>query len=228
MSGRCTETFRVTLLACWVAIPPLGLLALSQVQPLYIQRYLFGILPGYALLVGVGVAALPTLLERRKLPTRWPSALAIAVVLGAAFLQLARHPPPYDKSEDLRAAARLLGASSRPSDGLAFHTSWTRIGLSYYLRQQHSPLLANDLAFKESSRSRGDAIASEVSPATLTERMRQRSRIWLVSYDTKWHLSPDPVSTMGVALLRREFTHVRHVEFGGLRLDLYWRVATRK
>ena len=105
-SGRCTQTFRVTLLACWVAIPPLGLLALSQVQPLYIQRYLFGILPGYALLVGVGVAALPTLLERLKLPTRWPSALAIAVVLGAAFLQLARHPPPYDKSEDLRAAAR--------------------------------------------------------------------------------------------------------------------------
>lgn len=57
-SDRGVEAFEAGLPLVWVMVPTVTLIALSVVQPLFIPRYLFEILPGVAVLVGATVSRL--------------------------------------------------------------------------------------------------------------------------------------------------------------------------
>ncbi|MEV4196712.1 hypothetical protein AB0J65_35800, partial [Streptomyces toxytricini] len=104
-----------------LAVPQLGLIGLSLVQPLFLERYvLFGML-GLALLVGAALGA-----GVRALAPRFPraSALLVPAVVAAAVLALLPQSlakrSPASRVDDVLAVAGEVARLGRPGDAVVF------------------------------------------------------------------------------------------------------------
>jgi mannosyltransferase len=80
-AAHCFPRWKSVLVIGWTLAPFLLTLGLSAVQPAFDSHYLLTAAAGLALLVGVGVAALP----------RKPSVLLLALLVAGAGLQLAHY-----------------------------------------------------------------------------------------------------------------------------------------
>lgn len=98
----------VTPLA-WAVVPPAALIAVSLVTPKMVPRYVFPSAVGAVVLVGVGLAALPT---RRHLV----AATAVLLALAVSY-QVAGHQAG---TGDWTEAVRLVATESRPDDAIVF------------------------------------------------------------------------------------------------------------
>jgi mannosyltransferase len=113
---------RIVLAVTWAFLPILVSFAVSQVHPLFVERYLIVSSPGVALLSAVAI---------RRLPPK-AAALALAAVIACAAPSLWRwyHRPPL---EDWKLASAFLAGRARQNDSVAYEMSWAIPALSYYV-----------------------------------------------------------------------------------------------
>ncbi|MEU1851914.1 glycosyltransferase family 39 protein [Streptomyces sp. NPDC019990] len=218
-------------------VPPGILLAVSQVRPLFHDRYVFYALAGVPLLVAAGAGRVAGALERVRcegrrvrLRGRWKRAvLGVAGVL--ALLVAFVHQLP-DHRRDRRSAHRpdnLAAVSAfavrhlRPGDPVLFVPSVGRLAALAYPKGFRR---ARDIALRESAPRSGTLWGREAIPGELRLRLASVDRVWVVAepyaLDPRWSPS-DPVERTKLAVLREEFAlrqeHVR----GGAVLRLHVR-----
>lgn len=130
--GRPAARRKVWLVAVpvlWLVIPPALLIALSEIRPRFVDRYLVAVTPAVALLVGLGlIRAVDWAVRRLRAPAvAGPVAL---VLLGATLAtgwaavgQTGMNDQPVAEWDDLVAT---VSDRLEPGDGLLLYSDWSR------------------------------------------------------------------------------------------------------
>jgi mannosyltransferase len=119
------STLRLPLL--WIVLVPGGVLAVSvAIQPLWVDRYLIGVLPALFIIAAWAI---------KSLPHRW----AIAGMLVA--LSLVGVNTWYDAAkDDWRAAAAYVATRAQPSDAVLVWPAHNRMPFGYYYAAAGEPV----------------------------------------------------------------------------------------
>jgi mannosyltransferase len=212
------DAWRLALPLCWVAIPPVLLGLICAVQQTWVDRYLIGIVPAFGVLAGVAVTVL-----RARAGTVAAAVLAV-VLLAGALRATAGESHPSALGEDLRGAAAYVSAQTRPGDQLVYAPAFARVGLQYYLQREGGPA-PRDLALdpRQTAVIRGDLFARDLPQAEIARRLAGARRLWVLGYGFRsgWHPTPEPVSAVAPAILRRDFRLVARRPFGTFVVQLY-------
>ncbi len=125
--SRATSATRVpALVATWFLIPLLATLAISIFKPVLIPRYLIVALPGFALLVGLGLSRLT---RKRVVPML--AGVVVLVVLGAhGYANIWGQA----KRESWREIERTVSRDARPTDAIVVFPASSTFAFSYYAR----------------------------------------------------------------------------------------------
>ncbi|GGY49211.1 glycosyltransferase family 39 protein [Streptomyces djakartensis] len=222
-------------------LPPGMLLTVSQVRPLFHERYVFYALAGAPLLVAAGAGRVAGRLERalcegRRARTGGRRARALLGVAGvvtllAAFVhQLPDHRRDRSaahRPDNLAAVSAFAVRQVRPGDPVLFLPSVGRLAALAYPKGFRQ---ARDIALREPAPRSGTLWGLEATPGELRRRLAAVDRVWVVAepYALKPRWSPaDPVERTKLAVLEAEFTvreqHVRE----GVVLRLHVRKPPR-
>ena len=119
------------LAASWVVLPVGATVAVSAVRPLFVDRYLLVVLPGWCLLVALGVWVLPR-------PALRLAAAAAVVVLAVPALGDWRRAPAV---ENWSAATAVVAREGRPGDAVFVYPSYARFPFGHAARDREEPWL---------------------------------------------------------------------------------------
>jgi mannosyltransferase len=164
--AACQDGKLAWLVWPWLALPPLALLAVSYLKPVFDTRYVTFCLPPVALLAGAGLAALR------------PRARVVAAALVVAFVvptQLGlRVPVPVG---DTQIVGQFLSAHERPGDAIVFPEGsippWNVVYPDGF-----APL--RDLSLRQTPAQAGHLFGTSVPVPVLLRRERGVSRIWII------------------------------------------------
>ncbi len=112
----------VVFAAAYLVVPVGAAWLISQVKPLYSERYLLTFLPGYLLLAAAGLGALPGAWWRRAAMAGLVVALAFGLWQMAGVLQ----------TEDWRSAAAYVSSRAADGDVAVFYPGWNEKPFGYY------------------------------------------------------------------------------------------------
>jgi len=148
----------------WLAVPPAVLLAVSEIKPVYDSRYVIFCLPAAALLAGGGLAALG----------RASSAVALTLIAALSLpAQLAWRVP----GGDMREAAQILSANTRPGDGIVYPST----GIPpWYLAYPASFQGVRDVGMGVSGAVLGHLYGAAAPLPTVRRREDSLRRLWVV------------------------------------------------
>ncbi|MFJ6939515.1 hypothetical protein [Streptomyces sp. NPDC101132] len=235
-------------------VPPALLLGVSQLEPLYYDRYVLFALPGLPLLAAASLDALPAVLPAAlsALPSRWRAARAAgarparppgrrpaAVAYGLAGVLLvaagfwtqypvhARLRTPESRGDDFAAVARAARSLVRPGDAVLYVPDMgRRIALAY----PDGFRAAADVGLSVPGPRSGTLYGTETDPATLGSRLARHDRVWLVLTNEAAKDPGRPPATPAEhakrALLRTEFAETgrRRLVHGRVVLVRYERL----
>jgi mannosyltransferase len=208
----------------WLVVPPVLLIAVSFVKPVYYVRYVEFCLPALSILAGAGLVGLirfaaGTRLGRLRLA--WlPAALVIAVLAALlagpqqAIRQTAARP------DNLRLASAIVAANEQPGDVVFYiPVDMHVLGTGY-----PAPFLRlRDIALAESPIASATLTGTEItSPALLKSRFTDVRRVWVVTGGSNYQFpTPStPVDKEKMALLAG--WHIIHRwQAGEVMLTLY-------
>ena len=189
----------------WLVVPPLALIAVSQITPVYSFRYVVFCLPAVALLAGAGLAALGWV---------WRAAALALLAVLATPAQLALRAPGSGAGGGLQAAAGVLAAHERPGDAVVYPgpaiPPWD---LAY--PRAFQPL--RNIGLSQPGATSGRLYASSVPVPVLIRRERGVSRIWVIEMGPPWQ-NPGPYLAPSFRLTRTWQPH-----HGQAKLALYQR-----
>ncbi|MBO2454768.1 hypothetical protein J4573_47305 [Actinomadura barringtoniae] len=151
----------------WAFVPLVALLALSQLQPLFVPRYLLFCIPAVALLVAAGLTSGPR---------------PLMIVVGCALLALtvpaqAELRRPDSKWHDVTPIVRALSREGRPGDRYLVAPANTRLLASAYPKV-FGPMI--DVAQAKTGAATGTLTGREVGTRELLRRLRTADRVWVV------------------------------------------------
>jgi hypothetical protein len=129
---RATASIPIAALAAaWFMLPLLAVVAISAVKPLLVSRYLIVALPGFALLLGLGLM----LLSRGR---------TVFIVVGVAML-IALGSSAYDQvwaarhvDEDWRGVVETIERRAGPDDAIIVFPGTVAYAFGYYARAEPS------------------------------------------------------------------------------------------
>jgi mannosyltransferase len=208
----------VTVALPWLVLPPLILLAVSVVKPVYVERYVVFCQPALALLCAAGLAWLARRIARspagRRIPAlAWAAPLVILAVAAALLIgpqRVARLTSA--RPDNLRGVSAVVAAHERPGDAVFYLPSEVRVVSMAY----PAPFRGlRDLALKASPVASGTLTGTQVWAPVLSRRFTGIRRVWLLQWADQ--LSVRPATKIGreeVALL------------GGMRLVRRWTVQS--
>jgi mannosyltransferase len=183
------------------ADPPLALLVVSQIHPLYQPRYVLVAVPGIALALG-SLAGLQS--ARRSSPApegdadpsvtaptvgssprqAGRAAVAVTVVLiPAVALTLAGLPHqwsqrlPAGHGENLRGIAQILTTESRSGDGIAYLPNIFRVMKTVF----PLPNGVDDMTLDRDGPSTAEIYGRQVTPQQALERLARHCREWAIT-----------------------------------------------
>jgi mannosyltransferase len=175
----------------WLVLPPVVLIAVSMVKPVYNLRYVEYCLPALAILVAAGLVGLIRLLtELLSGSTSLRPAAALRAGTGVAAVVLAvvavllispQHAIRQSSArpDNLRLASQIVAANERPGD-IVFYipVDMHVLGTGY-----PAPFLKlRDIALGESPIQSGTLTGTEISsPAELASRFTDVTRVWVVT-----------------------------------------------
>ena len=182
----------------WLVLPPVILLGVSQLHPLYNFRYVVFCMPAAALLTADGLAWIARLAARVIRPRdeeaaqsgaapgiaaagAWVPSLVIAALIAVALIA-PQHAirKSGSRPDNLRKAAAIVRAGERPGDVVFYLPINSRVLGSAYA----GPFLKlRDIALAMSPAASATLNGTEVSPATLASRFAGTTRVWLVTND---------------------------------------------
>lgn len=187
-----TGTTVAWLAVPWLLAPPLLLIFFSDVAvPVYTQRYVVFCLPALALLTGVG-------LDRLNLA---PRLVALLLIIGLGLPTQMAERQPGGHSDNIRAAATVLSRHKHPGDGVLYDCPGCQRPEASTPREFAFAYPAafkslGDLALAQSPAASNTLLGTNVSPATLTHRLDDAQRVWLV--DILGTEVPAPLSHSGL------------------------------
>ncbi|MER7731577.1 hypothetical protein ABTX80_11905 [Streptomyces erythrochromogenes] len=205
-----------------LAVPQLGLLALSLVQPLFLDRYvLFGAV-GLALLIGAGLGA-----AVRACAPRFPRASALLVpgvvavsVLALLPVELGRRAPA-SRIDDVLAVAGEVARLKRDGDAVVFVPAARR---DTALVSPGAFTGLTDVALAESPAASATLKGEEAGAEPIREALLQQRRVLLVTDSAEVAKAPSAERDKAkAAVLRERFTVVADRQVRGRRVTVYER-----
>jgi mannosyltransferase len=180
------EPGATTVTLPWLVLPPGFLLAVSQIHPAYVQRYVVFCLPALALLCATGLSWLARLTARLApgLPGTSPALTWLpSVAVLAVFAVLLIGPQravrlPSSRSDNLIEVSAILRANEHPGDAVLYLPPKLR-ATSYAYPAAWSRL--DDIALARSPAAAADLSGRQVPKAVLRQRLAAASRVWLVA-----------------------------------------------
>ncbi|MGK5628939.1 glycosyltransferase family 39 protein [Streptomyces sp. URMC 123] len=177
---------RLTAVALPLAVvPPALLFAVSQREPLFVDRYVLFALAGVPLLAAAGAEGLCTAVRGRRAARRGTRRAVVAcgaAVVAAGFLwQLPFHEEvrsPTGRPDDLAPVAALVRAETRPGDAIVFVPSYQRrVALAY----PDAFAGRRDIALAGPVDPSGTLTGREVPAPELAARLAGLDRVWVVA-----------------------------------------------
>ncbi|KOX01046.1 lipoprotein [Streptomyces sp. NRRL B-1140] len=212
-------------------VPPGILMAVSQVRPLYHDRYVLYALAGASLLAAAGAGRVGRALERvlTRVPVGgWPvsgvglrgrfgaprvralvGVTGVLALVGTFLTQLPVHRQDRSaahRPDNLAVVSELAVRRMRPGDPVLFVPSVGRLAALAYPKGFRR---VRDIALRESAPRSGTLWGREATPGELRRRLASVDRVWVVA---EAHvLNPrrppaDPVERTKLTVLGKEFT----------------------
>ncbi|WP_329217850.1 glycosyltransferase family 39 protein [Streptomyces sp. NBC_01485] len=213
------------VMAPLMVVPPALLMLLSQVRPLYHERYVLYALAGAPLLIAAGADRLAGLARRRS--CSWTITAAGASVVALVFLDLLPLHRQYrtlaHRPDNLAAVSALATREVRPGDPVLFLPSLGRRAALAYPKGFQG---ARDLALKVPGAQSGTLYGREVGPRELRRRLAAVSRLWVVAepYALRSRWFPgDPTERAKLLTVAEGFTPSWEYDRPGVALRLYIR-----
>ncbi|MGW4304964.1 glycosyltransferase family 39 protein [Streptomyces californicus] len=207
-----------------LAVPQLGLIALSLVKPLFVDRYILFSLLGLALLIGALIGRAVDEVARRSRPAaRCVLPVLVAVALVALLPQSLAKRSPASRVDDVLAAAERTRQLKHDGDGVLFIPAARR---DTWLVTPDAFTGTRDIALAETPEESGTLKGVEASPARVRAAMLAQRRILLVT-DATGVARP----TRGrrdrtkAEVLATHFTLVSDERIRGRRVAVYERLA---
>ncbi len=223
-SGRPGQPALAMVALPWLVLPPVILIAVSQIHPAYVERYVIFCVPALALLSAAGLTGLARLVAmipvaRPRPVLAWAPTAVILVVL-AALLASRQHltGPAASRPDNLRAAAAVVAAHERPGDAVCYLPPRTRtVSIAY-----PAPFRGlRDLALAKSPAASSTLVGTQVPAPVLRRRFAGLRRVWLIQWGGKRAARPrDPTGRAELALLARMHLAGRW-RSRSIRLSLY-------
>lgn len=224
LAGRRGEPTCAGIAAPLAVVPPAVLMLVSQVSPLYVDRYVLYALSGAPLLVAAGADRLLPLRTRTPLAAL-AGAVAVLLALTHQLPLLRADRDPARRPDDLAAVARAADRKLRPGDPVLFLPARTRNAALAYPAASRG---ARDLALAEPAAGSGTLYGREVGPLDLRRRMAQLKRVWVVAdrglLAGRW-TPGSPVERTKAALLARDFAVAEESVRDEVAVRLYVRRA---
>ncbi|MGW3286072.1 glycosyltransferase family 39 protein [Streptomyces sp. NPDC001002] len=214
-------------------VPPALLMTVSQVRPMYDDRYVLYALAGVPLLVAAGadrvVSADPggPTLRRRLLHSPAAGALAIALAFFHALPAYRQDRMPAHRPDDLAAVSALAARQLRPGDPVMYLPA---IGRRSALAYPEGFRRARDIALGEPGPPSGTLYGREVGAGELRRRLARVHRLWIVTEPyarrSRWY-PVEPTERAKLAAVEEQFVPARaqrtRYVLGGVALRLYVR-----
>ncbi|MET9575362.1 glycosyltransferase family 39 protein [Streptomyces massasporeus] len=224
-------------------VPPGILMTVSQVRPLYHDRYVLYALAGASLLAAAGAGRVARALGRvrfdgRRMRVGGRQVRALLGVTGVLALtvtflnQLPVHRQDRSaahRPDNLAVVSALAVRQMRPGDPVLFVPSVGRLAALAYPKGFQR---ARDIALRESAPRSGTLWGLEANPGELRRRLASVDRVWVVA--EAHALDPrrppsDPVERTKLAVLAGEFSvREEHVRRERVRDDMLLRLYVRR
>lgn len=209
-------------------VPPVFLMLLSQVKPLYHDRYVLYALAGAPLLIAAGadrLAGLAGLAGRRS--RSWAVTAAGVSAVALVFLHLLPLHREYrtlaHRPDDLAAVSALATREVRPGDPVLFLPSLGRRTALAYPKGFRG---VRDLALKAPGPESGTLYGREVGPRELRRRLASVNRLWVFAepYALRSRWFPgEPTERLKLVEVEERFVPRWEGERDGVTLRLYVR-----
>ncbi|MCF4141143.1 glycosyltransferase family 39 protein [Streptomyces sp. Tue 6430] len=220
------QTGRLSLAAVALpvlAVPQIGLIGISLVKPLFLDRYILFSMLGLALLIGAALGAVARMIEPRfPRVSSWLVPAVVAVAVIALGPQLLAKRSPASRVDDVLAVAADVRRLKEDGDAVVFVPAARRDTALV------SPVAfagLQDIALAESPAVSGTLKGEEASSERIRAAMLAQRRIVLIT-DT-----PEVTRTVSaerdkakIAVLKKFFTVVADKQVRGRRVTVYERL----
>jgi mannosyltransferase len=202
----------------WLILPPVVLIGVSFLYPVYTARYVLYCLPALAILAGAGVAALVQAIGARPdraggaglTPLGWVTGAAALVAIAAlGFGAQLGYRAPDGHGDNIRGADRIVAAARQPGDAVIY------VGLDakYFPAAYPYGLAQLDPVDQGKTPAQaGNLAGTMLSAAVVRQRLAGVSRVWFVSGGAE----PRAAVLRGLG-----FVHLRTWQIGTIWLALY-------
>ncbi|GAA2502432.1 hypothetical protein GCM10010276_51800 [Streptomyces longisporus] len=229
-----------------LVLPPALLIAVSQIRPLFHERYVLYALAGAPLLAAAGAERVAGVVGRLRLgggrvPTgsddrRWTrhrlpygrigtltGVLAVALAFVQCLPLYRQDRSPAHRPENLGAVAARAARDIRPGDPVLFLPSnWRLTALAYPKAFRR----ARDIALRESGPRSGTLSGIETTPQELRRKLAGVDRVWVVAQSRLLSSGPlpaDPTERVKLAVVEEQFTARERYVSGRVTFLLYVR-----
>ncbi|MFJ3826093.1 glycosyltransferase family 39 protein [Streptomyces nodosus] len=208
-----------------LAVPQIGLITLSLIQPLFLDRYILYSMLGLALLIGTAVGSAIQAV-RPRFPRASKGILPVVVVTAMVALlpQSLAKRSPASRVDDVLAITADVRRMKETGSAMIFIPSARRDTKSV---SPNAFAGLRDIALVESPERSGTLKGVEASPDRICAAMLAQQRILLVTDATQ---VAKPVTAerdkMKIAVLKKYFTPVADEQVRGRRVTVYQRLAT--
>jgi mannosyltransferase len=203
----------------WLLAPPALSLAISQLHPIYLPRYLMYIVPALALGAGFGIEQIAQVAGRSRFRVA-PIAAAIvplALICALAFPTQLSIRKPDSRPDNLRAFAAVLREASLPGDRVLFVPAGRQDFVTAYA--------AAFAGLDTESFQAGDG--TDLPTVSLAAKLDRAPRVWVIQNPPPDGAYRSPYAVANLAVLRadRRFTSAGVWTFGHIKLLLFDRVS---
>lgn len=210
-----------------LAVPQLGLVGLSLIQPLFLDRYVLFSLLGLALLIGVAIgAAVRAVARHRPRAAPWVLPVVVAVAMAALLPQSLAKRSPSSRVDDVLAVAADVRRMKSPGDVVLFIPA-ARRDTALVSPDAFSGL--QDIALARSPEESATLKGTEARPDRIRSAMLAHHRILLVT-DAPGVARPPATARdrMKRSVLRNHFRIAADGQVRGRRVTVYERRTTAR
>ncbi|WP_405701245.1 hypothetical protein OG209_29130 [Streptomyces sp. NBC_01383] len=210
-----------------LAVPQLGLIGLSLVKPLFLDRYVLFSMLGLALLIGAGLeTAVRAASLRIPGAARWLGPALIAVSVVALLPQALATRSPGSRVDDVLAMTADVRRLKGPGTAVLFVPAERR---DTKLVSPDAFTGLRDIALTRSPQESGTLKGVEADPARIQNAMLAQRRILLVTDSPNVARPPaGRRDRVKAAVLKKYFTVVADEQVRGRRVTLYERLGAAR
>lgn len=208
----------------WLVIPPVLLISVSQIHPMYDERYVEYCLPALAILVAWGItwlARLAVATPLRRVHLAWLPSTATMVTLLLLLLPAdAAIRLPSARPDNLKAESRIIARNEKPGDIVFYIPLNDRVVSMPFPGPWHK---LRDIALAKSPVASDNLYGTDVSLAELLARFIHVTRVWVIASSIDnymWSSRATPLDKEEVRLISG-MRKIRRWRDGDTMLTLY-------